>query len=201
MAITPYNLSKGAYVVVNVNGTYANPAYPTRSKNKVDKVVARYNKTTKVGQLTGQYLTDKINNIDTVMVEVLLTKPVKPNFVTTYLKLWFRATNLDIAVDTVKPKAEIPKKVETKAVKKAATTAKKTTTTNTTPTVAPAVSKQDYPDYYDEVPASDNNWTLIVGGVVLIGIGVFFIVKLIKKRKNLQKSKQSNPALDKAETQ
>lgn len=183
MAITPYNLAKGAYVVVNANGTYANPCYPSRSKNKVGKVVSRYNKTTKVGQLTGEFLTEKINNVDTVMVEVLLTKPVKPNFITTYLKLWFRATNLDIAVDTVKPKAEIPKKVEVKAVKKAATTTVKKTTSTTTTVVAP-VSKEVYPDYYDEVPASDSNWTLIIGGIALIGVGVFLVVRMvIKKRK------------------
>lgn len=199
MAITPYNLSKGAYVVVNVNGTYANPAYPSRSKNKIEKVVARFNKMTKVGQLTGQYLTEKINNIDTVMVEVLLTKPVKPNFVTTYMKLWFRATNLDIAVNTVKPKAEIPKKVETKAVKKAAISTKKATSTTTV--ALPVVNKQDYPDYYDEVPASDNDWTLIFSGIALIGVGVFFIIKLVKRRKKLQKYKQLETVLDKIKPQ
>ncbi len=41
MAITPYNLKKGAYVVVNANGTYANPAFPSRILGKrVEKVVA-----------------------------------------------------------------------------------------------------------------------------------------------------------------
>lgn len=187
MAITPYNLAKGAYVVVNANGTYANPCYPEKSKGKIGKVVARYNNTTKVGQLTGEVLTEKINGIDTVMVEVLLTKPVKPNFITTYLKLWFRATNLNIAVDNVKPKAEIPKKVEVKAVKKAATTTVKKTSSTIATVVVPA-SKEVYPDYYDEVPASDSNWTLIIGGIALIGVGVFLVVKIMLKRR---KSKQS----------
>lgn len=176
--ITPYNLKAGESVVVNQNGTYGNP-YVTGTKT-LKGVVKKYSKGDKIGTLTGKIIVTKINGVDVSMVEVLLTSPVKPNWTTTYYKLVFRASNLDVS--TTKVTVNLPKKVVKKATKKA------TTRKKTTPVVTPATAPTD-PYLPEDVPVSTSIVpTLIMVGVIcLVGFGVYkkwdyIKLKLAKKK-------------------
>ncbi len=179
--ITPYNLKAGESVVVNQNGTYGNP-YATDTKT-LQGVVKKYSKGDKVGTLTGKIIVTKINGVDISMVEVLLASPVKPNWTTTYYKLVFRASNLDVS--TTKVTVTLPKKVVKKATKKA-TKRKKTTPAPVVekPTTVPSNSylPEDVPESTSIVPT-----LVIIGIICLVGFGVYkkwdyIKLKLTKKK-------------------
>lgn len=179
--ITPYNLKAGESVVVNQNGTYGNP-YVTGTKT-LKGVVKKYGKGDKIGTLTGKIIVTKINGVDVSMVEVLLTSPVKPNWTTTYYKLVFRASNLDVS--TTKVTVTLPKKVVKKATKKA-TKRKKTTPAPVVekPTTVPNNSylPEDVPESTSIVPT-----LIIVGVICLVGFCVYkkwdyIKLKLTKKK-------------------
>lgn len=165
--ITPYNLKAGVSVIVNQNGTYGNP-YVTDTKT-LKGVVKKYSKGDKVGTLTGKIIVTKINNIDVSMIEVLLASPVKPNWTTTYYKLVFRATNLDVSATAVT--VTLPKKVEKKATKKA-TKRKKATPA---PVVEKPVTLPNEPYLPEDVPESSSivPTLVIIGFVCLIGFWAY----------------------------
>ncbi len=177
MAITPYNLKNGAYVLVNANGSYGSVRNAAKT---VVTAVQRFNKGTKVGTLTGGIQTFNINNKKYEMCEVLLTTPVKPNFVTTHYRLWFQTANLDVAVEKA-PTPKLPTKVVEKAKAKAVLStakAKVKTSDQTDATV-----KDTYQDYYEEVPETSTNWGLIIVGILLLIFAIYLIVRKIKNKK------------------
>lgn len=114
------------------------------------------------------------------MCEVLLTTPVKPNFVTTHYRLWFQTANLDVAVEKA-PTPKLPTKVVEKAKAKAVLStakAKVKTSDQTDATV-----KDTYQDYYEEVPETSTNWGLIIVGILLLIFAIYLIVRKIKNKK------------------
>jgi LPXTG-motif cell wall-anchored protein len=175
MAVTPYNLKSGAYVVVNANGSYGSVRNTAKT---VATAVQRYNKGTKVGTLTGGLQIFNINNKKYEMCEVLLTTPVKPNFITTHYRLWFQTANLDVAVE----KAPTPK-LPTKVVEKAKAKAKLPTAKAKVSDQTDATVKDTYQDYYEEVPETSTNWGLIIVGILLLIFAIYLIVRKIKNKK------------------
>lgn len=175
--ITPYNLKSGAYVVVNANGSYG--SVRNAAKN-VATAVQRYNKGTKVGTLTGGVQTFNINNKKYEMCEVLLTTPVKPNFLTTHYRLWFQTANLDVAVEKA-PTPKLPTKVVEKAKAKAVLPTAKVKVKTSEQT--DATVKDTYQDYFEEVPETSTNWGLIIVGILLFIFAIYLIVRKIKNKK------------------
>jgi hypothetical protein len=180
--ITPYNLKAGVSVIVNQNGTYGNP-YVTDTKT-LKGVVKKYSKGDKVGTLTGKIIVTKISGIDVSMVEVLLASPVKPNWTTTYYKLVFRATSLDVSTTKVTV-TTLPKKV----VKKATKTAKKRKKSAPAPVVEKPVIVPNEPYLPEDVPESTSivPTLIIVGVICLVGFCVYkkwdyIKLKLTKKK-------------------
>lgn len=179
MAVTPYNLKKGSAVIVNQNGTWANSwkEATAKARKTVNKVIKQYNKGAKVGVLTGIAFELSLNGKIVNMVEVLLTNPIKPNWTTTHYKVVFRADNLDVLPETIKP--NLPAKV----VQKAQTKAKASGTVSTS-TTANTPSGTNESDYYDYVPQSETSTgvNLCIGLVVLavvtfIGVSVYRKIK------------------------
>lgn len=173
--ITPYNLKNGAYVVVNANGSYG--SFRNTAKN-VATAVQRYNKGTKVGTLTGGIQTFNINNKKYEMCEVLLTTPIKPNFLTTHYRLWFQTANLNVAAEKA-PTPKLPTKVVKKAKAKAILPKAKVKVSDQTD----ATVKDTYQDYYEEVPETTTNWELIIVLILLLLFVTYLIVRRIKNKK------------------
>lgn len=175
--ITPYNLKNGAYAVVNANGSYGSVRNAAKT---LATAVQRYNKGTKVGTLTGGVQIFNINNKKYEMCEVLLTNPVKPNFLVTHYRLWFQTANLDVATEKA-PTPKLPPKVVKKATEKAKLPTSKVQTKVSNQT--DATVKDNYQDYYEEVPETSTNWGLVIVAILLFFFAIYLIIRRIKNKR------------------